>query len=171
MIIEVVEGDITQVEADAIVNAANSHLWMGGGVAGAIRRKGGEEIEREAVAQGPIEVGDAVVTGAGRLKARYIIHAATMGPDLRTDADKVYKATLSALRRATELKLTSVAFPALGTGVGALAYELAAEVMLKAIRHHASQHAYPEKVVLVLFGREAYEAFNKQLAGPEGAEL
>jgi O-acetyl-ADP-ribose deacetylase (regulator of RNase III) len=162
MEIEIVEGDITEAEADAIVNAANTHLWMGGGVAGAIRRKGGDEIEREAVAQGPIEVGGAVVTGAGRLRSRYVIHAATMGPDLCTDGEKIYRATLSALREAAALGLETVAFPALGTGVGGFGYAQAAQVMLKAIQEHASKYTHPEKVVLVLFGQEAYRAFRQE---------
>src|ERR687883_2122155 len=90
---EVVEGDITQLDVDAIANAANDHLWMGAGVAGAIKRAGGVEIEREAVAKGPIAVGDAVATGAGRLKARHVIHGAVMGQDLRTSAELIEQTT------------------------------------------------------------------------------
>src|SRR5437660_1465271 len=115
---EVVEGDITKLEVDAIANAANDRLWMGVGVAGAIKRAGGEEIEREAVAQGPIAVGEAVATGAGRLAARYVIHGAVMGQDLRTDADTIRRTTQSCLRVANELGLESLALPAFGTGVG-----------------------------------------------------
>src|SRR2546426_11835156 len=85
--LSVVEGDITALEVDAIANAANNALWMGAGVAGAIKRAGGEEIEREAVARGPIAVGDAVATGAGRLRAHHVIHGAVMGQDLRTSAE------------------------------------------------------------------------------------
>ena len=87
--LSVVDGDITQLEVDAIANAANDRLWMGAGVAGAIKRAGGEEIEREAVAKGPIDVGDAVATGAGALAARWVIHGAVMGQDLRTSAELV----------------------------------------------------------------------------------
>src|ERR671924_1880163 len=86
---EVVQGDITEFTVDAIVNAANNHLWMGAGVAGAIKHRGGQIIEDEAVRQGPIPVGEAVVTGGGSLKARYVIHAAAMGPDLVTNADLI----------------------------------------------------------------------------------
>ena len=100
---EVVEGDITQLDVDAIANAANNRLWMGAGVAGAIKRVGGEEIEREAVAKGPIEVGEAVATGAGRLQARYVIHGAVMGQDLQTNADLVDRTTASCLQVADEL--------------------------------------------------------------------
>jgi len=91
------EGDITQVETDAIVNAANSGLWMGAGVAGAIKRAGGKGIEDDAVRQGPVAVGEAVVTSAGTLKARYVIHAAVMGTDLVTDAGKIERATRNSL--------------------------------------------------------------------------
>src|ERR671934_2260166 len=93
MELEVREGDITQLDVDAIANAANDQLWMGAGVAGAIKRAGGVEIEREAVAKGPIAVGDAVATGGGRLKARHVIHGAVMGQDLRTSADLVARTT------------------------------------------------------------------------------
>src|SRR6266516_7915934 len=92
--LEVVQGDITEWAVEAIVNAANNHLWMGAGVAGAIKRKGGPEIEAEAVRQGPIPVGEAVVTGGGALKARYVIHAAAMGQDLTTSADLIHQATI-----------------------------------------------------------------------------
>jgi len=98
-------GDITEYEVDAIVNAANSELSMGAGVASAIKRKGGTIVEEEAARQGPVECGDAVVTTAGNLPANYVIHAAVMGPDLRASADLVRRATLSSLRRAEELRL------------------------------------------------------------------
>src|SRR5713101_5275848 len=101
--LEVVEGDIAALAVDAVANAANDHLWMGAGVAGAIKRAGGEEIEREAMSQAPIQVGDAVATGAGRLHARWVIHAAVMGQDLVTSADAVRRATRRALEVADEL--------------------------------------------------------------------
>ncbi len=113
-------GDITEYEVDAIVNAANNHLWMGAGVAGAIKRKGGTIIEEDAVRQGPIEVGEVVVTTAGNLSATYVLHAAVMGQDLTTSAEVVRRATLSTLRRADEMRLQTLAFPAFGTGVGRL---------------------------------------------------
>src|SRR3989440_13026049 len=106
---EVVDGDIAQLEVDAIANAANDHLWMGAGVAGAIKRAGGEGIEREAVAKGPIEVGDAVATGAGRLPARWVVHAAVMGQDLVTSGDAIRRATQRALEVADELGAGSLA--------------------------------------------------------------
>ncbi|MEK7837020.1 MAG: macro domain-containing protein, partial [candidate division NC10 bacterium] len=95
--LSVARGDITEAEVDAIVNAANSQLWMGAGVAGAIKRKGGTVIEEDAVRQCPIEVGEAVLTGAGNLAATHVIHAATMGSDLKTDPEKIAAATRSSL--------------------------------------------------------------------------
>jgi len=153
------QGDIAQQDADAIVNAANNHLWMGAGVAGAIKRAGGQEIEKEAVAKGPIPIGEAVVTGAGRLKARYVIHAAVMGRDLRTDADKIRQATQNSLRRADELALKSIAFPALGTGVGGFSLEECARIMLDIVHRHRASGTSLERVVFVLYDEPAYQAF------------
>jgi O-acetyl-ADP-ribose deacetylase (regulator of RNase III) len=159
------KGDLTRVSADAIVNAANNALWMGGGVAGALMRVGGKEIEQEAVKQGPIPVGEAVVTGAGALKARYVIHAAVMAADMVTDADKIRAATQSALLRAEELRLKSVAFPALGTGIGGFPYSRAAEVMIDAVNEHLAGDSCLEEVLFVLYGDEPFEAFEKHLGG------
>src|SRR3990170_6657367 len=132
MELAVVEGDITALDADAIANAANNQLWMGAGVAGAIKRAGGEEIEREAVALGPIEVGDAVATGAGRLKARHVIHGAVMGRDLRTSAALVERTTRRCLEVADGLGARSLALPAFGTGVGGFPLGDCARVMVAA---------------------------------------
>jgi len=162
------QGDIARVHADAIVNAANNALWMGGGVAGAIRRAGGKEIEVEAVRQGTIPVGEAVVTGAGSLDARYVIHAAVMGTDLKTDAEKIRAATRNSLLRAEELGLKTMAFPALGTGVGGFPYDEAAENMLEAVREHLSRPSSLEQVIFVLYGDEAFQAFKKRM--PEGED-
>jgi O-acetyl-ADP-ribose deacetylase len=98
-LLEVIHGDITECSVDAVVNAANNYLWMGAGVAGAIKRKGGQVIEDEAVRQGPIPVGEAIVTSAGALKARYVIHAAAMGQDLVTNAEMIRQATINSLAR------------------------------------------------------------------------
>src|ERR687887_780951 len=129
MRLEVVEGDITELDVDAIANAANNHLWMGAGVAGALKRAGGEEIEREAVAKGPIAVGDAVATGAGRLPARWVIHAAVMGQDLQTSADAIRRATRRTLELADGLGAESLALPAFGTGVGGFPLDRCARVL------------------------------------------
>lgn len=154
-----VEGDIAAQAVDAIVNAANNELWMGAGVAGAIKTRGGAEIEREAMALGPIRVGEAVATGAGRLAARHVIHAAVMGQDLRTDAALIREATENALAVAAGLGLASIAFPALGTGVGGFPIDECARVMLEAVRAHAAGPTSLERVVFVLWGRPACEAF------------
>jgi len=161
MEIRFVQGDIAQQEADAIVNAANNHLWMGAGVAGAIKRAGGREIEAEAVAKGPIPIGEAVATGGGRLKARYVIHAAVMGQDLRTDADKVRHATQATLRRADELGLKCIAFPALGTGVGGFPLDECARIMLDAVEEHAAGTTTLEQLTFVLYDAPAYQAFER----------
>ncbi|HVC35741.1 MAG TPA: macro domain-containing protein [Chloroflexota bacterium] len=161
--ISIVQGDIAEADCEAVVNAANSHLWMGSGVAGAIKRKGGVEIEAEAVARGPIPIGAAVATGAGHLRARYVIHAAAMGPDLQTDALKIRDATSSALRVAEELGVRSVAFPALGTGVGGFSVADCARVMLDVVRHHRGEHV--RAVMFVLFGPAAFQEFRTQSEG------
>ncbi len=162
------EGDITAAETDAIVNAANSSLWMGAGVAGAIKRAGGQEIEQEAIKQGPIPVGEAVVTGSGRLKTRFVIHAAVMGTDLVTDADKIKSATQNSLLRAEELNLRSISFPALGTGVGGLPYTLVAESMISAVNDHLLGQGSLREVVFVLYSAEACAAFEEALARAGG---
>jgi O-acetyl-ADP-ribose deacetylase (regulator of RNase III) len=156
-------GDITRLEVEAIVNAANNQLWMGGGVAGAIKRQGGREIEDEAVAKGPIPIGEAAVTGAGKLRAKYVIHAAVMGMDFGTDAGKIRSATRSAMKRAQELGIKSLAFPALGTGVGGFPLDECARIMVEEVQ----KHLYPglEEVTFALFGEEAYRAFEEALGG------
>jgi len=160
--IKLQEGDITELEVDAIVNAANNKLLMGGGVAGAIKRKGGKEIEDEAVSKGPIPIGEAVVTAAGSLKAKYVIHAAVMALDFKTDADKIRNATINSLKRADELGIESIAFPALGTGVGRFPLDEAARVMYEAVRTHVEEGTSLREIVFVLYGKEAYQAFLKE---------
>jgi len=158
------QGDITEAEVDAVVNAANNHLWMGSGVAGAIKTKGGAQIEREAVEKGPIPIGEAVVTSAGRLKAKCVIHAAAMGLDWKTDEAKIRQATLNSLKRAEELKLESIAFPAVGTGVGGFPMDKCAEVMISVTLKLLRTSRHLTKVVFVLFDRSGYEAFDKERA-------
>jgi O-acetyl-ADP-ribose deacetylase len=155
--ISIREGDITALEVDAIANAANDRLWMGSGVAGAIKRAGGGEIESEAVQLGPIEVGDAVATGAGRLRARWVIHGAVMGQDLRTDAELVRRTTESCLRVADELGAESLALPAFGTGVGGFPLEECARIMVDAARSHEPTSL--RRVIFAVFGAEAKAAF------------
>jgi O-acetyl-ADP-ribose deacetylase len=159
---EVVEGNIAELEVDAIANAANNHLWMGAGVAGAIKVAGGQEIEREAVAKGPIEIGDAVATSAGSLPARHVIHGAVMGQDLRTNAEAIARTTTRVLELADEIGARSVALPAFGTGVGGFPLEECAAIMVGAAR--AYEPTGLEQVVFAVYGEEAEQAFRAALA-------
>jgi len=161
--IEATRGDITEFGADAIVNAANNALWMGAGVAGAIKRKGGEQIEREAVAKGPIQVSGAVHTSAGSLPAQYVIHGAVMGQDLVTDAEKIRAATWSCLCVAEELGVHSIAFPAFGTGVGGFPPEQAAQAMVETVARFAHQAASLRRVTFVLFSEDIERAFAQRV--------
>jgi O-acetyl-ADP-ribose deacetylase len=159
--LEVVDGDITALDVDAIANAANNHLWMGAGVAGAIKRAGGDEIEREAVALGPVEVGEAVATSGGRLAARWVIHGAVMGQDLRTDAALVRRTTESCLRVADELGAKSLALPAFGTGVGGFPLGECARIMVETASSYEPSSL--RRVVFAVFGPEAKAAFEQAL--------
>jgi O-acetyl-ADP-ribose deacetylase (regulator of RNase III) len=161
--LSVVEGDIAALDVDAVANAANDHLWMGAGVAGAIKRAGGDEIEREAVAKGPIAVGDAVATEAGRLPARYVIHAAVMGQDLRTSADTIAEATRRTLEVADGLGLESVALPAFGTGVGGFSVDECAGLMIGVAREFDGTSL--RRIVFAVFGETSAAAFRRALAG------
>ena len=169
-VVKIERGDITTMAVDAIVNAANNHLWMGGGVAGAIKQAGGAEIERQAVEKGPIEPGEAVVTGAGRLRCRYVIHAATMGQDLVTSADPIRRATRSSLRRANDVQVASIAFPALGTGVGGFPVREAAQIMVDEIAAHLRGTTPLRTVVLVVQTGDAEQAFGEALKSVEALE-
>ncbi len=160
--VEVRKGNITQVEADCLVNAANSLGYMGGGVAGALKRAGGEEIEHEAVAKAPIPVGEAVATTAGRLKARYVIHAPTMErPGGPSSPDKVKAATAAALRTADACGCKTVVIPGMGTGVGGVSPRDAARAMVEAIR--AFQPTNLERVVLLDLNDEMVAAWQEAL--------
>ena len=159
-IIKIVQGDITTFATDAIVNAANNHLWMGGGVAGAIKQAGGKSIEEEAVRLGPIPIGEAVVTTAGNLKSKYVIHAAGMGQDLQTDDEKIAIATRNSLLRANQYHLVSIAFPAIGTGVGGYPIDKAAEIMLQEAIEHAKLGTSLREIYFVLYYNRAYNIFN-----------
>ncbi len=164
--IKLVQGDITELKVDAIVNAANNELVMGGGVAGAIKRRGGKVIEDEAVKRGPIEIGQAVYTSAGSLKAKYVIHAATMGMDFKTDEAKVRNSCRASLKIAEKLKINSIAFPALGCGVGGFPYLASAKIMAQEVfRHLKEDEPSLKEVVFCLYDRETYEVFNKGVIG------
>ena len=164
MKLEVEEGDIAALDVDAVANAANDRLWMGAGVAGALKRAGGEEIEREAVAKGPIPVGEAVATGAGALHARWVVHGAVMGQDLRTNAGLVRRTTRACLELADELGCTSLALPAFGTGVGGFPLGECASLMVAEAR--SFEGASLRRVIFAVFGRDAYDAFSSALSSP-----
>lgn len=160
--IALVKGDITELEADAIVNAANSYLEHGGGVAAAIVRKGGAEIQEESREwvrrHGPVPVGGVAVTGAGRLKAKYVIHA--VGPRCGVEPiEKLEEAVENALKKAEELGLASIAFPAISTGVFGCPYGEAAAAMARAMARAAPALRSVKKIVVCLYGDEAYRAF------------
>jgi O-acetyl-ADP-ribose deacetylase (regulator of RNase III) len=162
--ISIERGDITDREVDAIVNAANSTLAMGTGVAGAIKRKGGVIVEEEAMRQGPVEVGEAVLTTGGNLAATHVIHAAVMGPDLTTDADRIARATRAVLALADKHRITSLALPALGTGVGHVPPAASAEAMLREVLTHLkSGRSSLKRVLFVLYQDDAHRAFSETL--------
>jgi O-acetyl-ADP-ribose deacetylase (regulator of RNase III) len=168
MQISLMQGDISEVAADALVNAANNELWMGSGVAGALRRAAGPEVEREAVSKGPIKVGEAVSTTAGNLRAsgvRYIIHAAAMGAGVRSSERTVSDATLNSLREAERLAVSSIAFPALGAGVGGYDVDDCAYTMLQVVHGYAAQRpdSTIKQVTFVLWSDESYQAFLRAL--------
>jgi O-acetyl-ADP-ribose deacetylase (regulator of RNase III) len=180
MEIEIRRGDITdQPDVDGIVNAANTDLMLGSGVAGAIRRRGGEDVQREAVAQAPIRLGEAVATSAGQLPNKYVIHAAAMGyreedqavpkrPGSLSSAAIIRDATRNSLRIASQLRLQSIAFPALATGVAGFPVEECADVMIRAVREYAAEHpdSSVTRVVFVLWGAEDYQIFRDRLGKP-----
>lgn len=175
MRIEIRQGDITeQPDIDAIVNAANTELILGSGVAGAIRRKGGNIIDEEGQRQAPIRLGEAAVTTAGTLPNKFVIHAAAMGyraeddlvpkkPGTDSSADIIRNATLNSLRRAEELKLRSIAFPALATGVAGFPVGECAETMIGAARDYATANpdSSIELVVFVLFTQDDFSVFER----------
>ncbi len=161
-----IKRDITTLDVDAIVNAANNRLEMGGGVAGAIRKKGGKGIEEEAMKKGPIAIGASIATGACSLPAKYVIHAATMGMDFQTDERKVRDATASALAVADELKAKSVAFPALGCGVGGFPLKACAKIMAQEVFRRVFETGTGlEKIVFCLYSDEALYVFRKDALG------
>ena len=153
------QGDLTEKDTDAIVNAANNDLILGGGVAGAIRRKGGEEIQRECDEIGSIPVGYAAITTGGKLKARFVIHAASMELGGKTTADSLRSSTAHCLKIANERGLKSIAFPAVGTGIAGFPLKECAEIMLREAAQHLRGETSLETVHFVLFDEAARETF------------
>jgi O-acetyl-ADP-ribose deacetylase len=172
--IELWNGDICDLEVDAIVNAANLSLWMSTGVSGEIKRAGGDAIEFAAVRQAPVPLGEAIVTPAGRLAARAVIHAVSLDRDRRTSAEVIDRAVRSAMALARELRIASVAFPAMGTGVGGFPLDEAARVTVRAVRSEIARSPLIDHVTFAMRGAAAYQAFEAALAedsdlGPSGA--
>lgn len=153
------QGDLTETEADAIVNAANNDLQLGGGVAGAIRRKGGDIIQKECNDIGTIPVGGAAITSGGNLKARYVIHAASMEWGGLTTAPALRNSTAHSLRIANEKGLKTIAFPAVGTGIAGFPMEECAEIMLREVVERLSRGSSVEKIYFVLFDADALKTF------------
>ncbi len=167
--IELWNGDICDLEVDAIVNAANLSLWMATGVGGAIKRAGGDSIEFAAVRQAPVPLGGAIVTPAGDLAAKAVIHAVSLDRDRRTSAPVIAQAVRSAMARAREIGVRSVAFPALGTGVGGFPLDEAARITVDTVRDELDRSPSIEHVIFALRGSIAYEAFRLALADPHRA--
>ncbi len=161
--IEIWNGDICDLEVDAIVTPAIGSLWMSTGVAGAIKRAGGDEIEFDAIRQGPVKLGGAIVTTAGILAARAVIHALSLDRDRRTSAETLDMAVRSAMARAREIGATSIAFPALGSGVGGFSLEDGARITVQAVREELAASPTIAQVVFALRGSAAYRAFSQAL--------
>jgi O-acetyl-ADP-ribose deacetylase (regulator of RNase III) len=157
--IELVEGDLAQQDVDAIVNAANDRLVLGSGVAGAIRERGGPSIQQACDRIGPIAVGDAAITTAGNLPARFVIHAAGMPLGGRATEASARSAVRRSLELASERGLASIAFPAIGAGVGGLSLQRCAELSLETVRAFDAGESSLELVRFVLFGEPAYRVF------------
>lgn len=157
--IRLLVGDLTESDADAIVNAANNDLQLGGGVAGAIRRKGGDAIQHECDAIGSIPVGGAAITSGGKLKARFVIHAASMELGGRTEATALRSSTAHSLRIASEQGLRSIAFPAVGAGIAGFPMRECAEIMLRECVRHLAGETAVERIDFVLYDDEALVDF------------
>jgi O-acetyl-ADP-ribose deacetylase (regulator of RNase III) len=161
--IELWNGDICDLEVDAIVNAANLSLWMSTGVGGALKRAGGDSIEFAAVRQAPVPLGGAIVTPAGNLAAKAVIHAVSLDRERRTSRLVIEAAVRSAMARAREIGATSIAFPALGTGVGGFPLEEAAQVTVETVRDELKDSPTIDHVIFALRGSAAYQAFSAVL--------
>jgi len=159
--IEIVPGNIVEADVEVIVNAANNEFWMGSGVAGAIKAAGGPSVEEDAMAKGPVMPGEAVFSTAGKLRYSYIIHAAVMGQDLRTNNKLIRQATVSSLVLADKLKVRSVAFPAFGTGVGGFPMAACARLMVAAVTGFRKMAVSLARVQFCMFDAYGFQAFTK----------
>ena len=158
------QGDLTDADVDAIVNAANNDLMLGGGVAGAIRVKGGPTIQQECDRVGPIALGEAAITGAGKLRARHVIHSASMRLGESTSEANLRAATRNSLKRADENLFKTIAFPAIGTGIAGFPIMRCAQVMLEEVRAHLNGSTTLELVEFVLFDLQSLQVFERVLA-------
>jgi O-acetyl-ADP-ribose deacetylase (regulator of RNase III) len=161
--LKLVEGNIVLLDVEAVVNAANSSLILGGGVAGAIRSYGGPSIQEECNRIGPIQVGEAALTNAGNLKAKYVIHAAGPVSGEGEEEEKLRNATLNSLKIAEERKIKDIAFPAISTGIFGFPLQRCSEIMLGAAMEFMEKHEYPQEIIFCLYGQEAYSVFEKTL--------
>jgi O-acetyl-ADP-ribose deacetylase (regulator of RNase III) len=158
------QGDITDMEVDAIVNAANTDLILGSGVAGSIRKRGGESIQQECDDIGPIAIGQAVVTRAGNLKSRLVIHAAGMHLGGRVSGESLRNVVKNSLQRADEKRVRTIAFPAIGTGVGGFPADECAEIMIDTVsKHLRNEKTSIERVYFVLFDEAIMDVFSGYL--------
>ncbi len=155
----IVTGDLVEQEVDAIVNAANNDLLLGGGVAGAIRRRGGPSIQDECTIHGPVSVGDAAVTGAGALHARFVIHAASMSLGGRTTADSLRSAMDATFRMAREHDVKTIAVPAVGTGIAGFPLDECARIMADCLKRAMGVGWEPDEVRFILYDEGAMRAF------------
>jgi len=161
--LKLAKGDITELEVDAIVNAANERLKLGGGVAGAILKKGGREIQEECDKIGYCPVGNAVVTGAGKLKTKYVIHAVGPRYGEGDEDNKLRNATLNSLKRADERNLKSIAFPAISTGIFGFPKDRCADIMLRTIINYLEGETSLNEVIMCLYDEETYRIFEEKL--------
>jgi O-acetyl-ADP-ribose deacetylase len=161
----IIAGDLVEQRVDAIVNAANNELLLGGGVAGAIRTRGGPAIQRECDAHGPVSVGDAAITGGGELPARYVIHAASMQLGGRTTAESLRSSMDHAFRLAREHSVRTIAIPAVGTGIAGFPMDECARVMAGCVERALAEGWNPEEIRFVLFGEGARSTFDEAFNG------
>jgi len=156
-------GDITNERVDAIVNAANTDLILGMGVAGAVRTKGGPRIQQQCDENGPVELGGTALTDGGDLPAKYVIHAAVMRLGNRPTEESIRDATRNSLKLATEKHFDTISFPAFGTGIGGFAMDETANIMIREILDFQREHQLPHEIRIVLFDEFAYTVFRETL--------
>jgi O-acetyl-ADP-ribose deacetylase len=169
--IQLWNGDVCELEVDAIISPASPSLWMSSGVAGAIKATAGDDVEFAAVRQQPVSVGDAVVTDAGRLAARLVIHAVSLDSDRRTSGASIEAAIRSAFARAREHEVRTLAMPALGTAAGGFPLDVAAQITVATVRDELRRSPEIERVVLAMRGVIVYSAFERALTAPVAIDI